>query len=137
MILQLGKHASDWKKMIEERPTPLDELGVDKKARVAVVAIEDDEFLKLLATRVPELAGEEAGDLDLLFVGVEHRADLSQLSALSRRLRHGGVLWALTREKGRAPEAHEIAAAGRSAGLLSGNVVEVSRTLQAVRLNKA
>lgn len=136
IVFQLGKHAGDWKKMIEERPTLLDELGVRKRARVALVGVDDDEFVRELATRVPELSGEEVKEVDLLFVGIEHRADLAQLGPLSKRVRRGGVVWAVYSEKARAPEEHEIAAAGRAAGLVNGHTVAVSRTLQALRLNK-
>jgi hypothetical protein len=140
IVLQLGKHASDWKKMIVERDTPLDQLGVgknSKKLRVGLVGIDDDELQRELATRVPAFAEADAGELDLLFVGVEHKADLLQLGPLSKRVKRGGVLWAVVSTRARsAPEAHEIAAAGRGAGLVSGNVVDFSRTLQALRLAK-
>jgi hypothetical protein len=136
ITLVLGKYAGDWKRFILERPTPLDALGVRKRARVGVVGVADDELIAQLQSRVPVLADEAASELDMVFVGVEHRADLAQLGPQSKRVRAGGVVWAVHQEKPRAPELHEIASAGRSAGLVIGGVVEFSRTLQALRLTK-
>jgi hypothetical protein len=137
ITLQLGKHAADWKKQIEERPTPVTELGVTKKSVVALVGIDDDELERELATCSPSFADADAKELDLLFVGIEHKQDLAQLGPLSKRVKRGGALWAVVSSKTRsAPETHEIAAAARGAGLVSGNVVDITRTLQALRLTK-
>ena len=133
----LGKHAGDWKKLIEERPTTVDELGVKPGSRLALVGIDDDELLALLNERVRAIAGDTDEDLHMLFVGVEHRADLAQLGGLARRVRRpNGVVWAVYSTKARTLTEPEIAAAGRAAGLVDGGIVDLSRTRKALRLTR-
>jgi hypothetical protein len=138
VVYHLGKHAADWKKMIEERPTPVDELGVKAGVKVALVNIDDDELLADLESRVKGgFAGDDATDLDLLFVSVEHKQDLAQLGTLARRVkRPGGTIWVVYSTRARTLDGPAIGAAGRGAGLIDGDTVDFTRTKKAVRLTR-
>jgi hypothetical protein len=136
LVLHLGRMASDWLKMLSERESVLDELGVTSRSRVALVGVDDDELSAQLAARVT-LLDEPAGELDFLFLGAEHRADLGRLPALAAHLRRpGGVIWVVfaTRKRGVAPG--EIVAAGEAAGLVAGHVIDLSHTRAAQRLTR-
>src|SRR5271156_1512222 len=62
----------------------IDKLGVKAGQRIAVLGVEDAEFLKDLADRVPEYSrGIRIGNADLIFFSAEAQQDLSQLKSLS------------------------------------------------------
>jgi hypothetical protein len=137
LVLHLGRNAPEWKRIMEERPDPLAALGVSSGARVGVVGIqEDDEIWTYLASHVRNFAGEnrETPDLDFLFVGAEHRADLKSLRAHAERVRKpGGILWVVA---GPRVDMRQIAAACRDAGLALGDIVAITRTREARRLTR-
>lgn len=128
VVLELGRHAAEWKKLIEDRPTMLRLLGLGKKSRVDVLGVDDEELNEALA---PLARGDE--DLDAIFVMAEHRADLAQLSALGKRLRRGGAVWVVHGPKLRPSE---IVAAGTSAGLVEAGAFVLSRGHDAVKLTR-
>jgi hypothetical protein len=137
VVFFLGRLAVAWKEVIEERPDLLRDLGVSERSRVAVVAVDDDELLQLLEARVRGFGetADDAGDLDALLTGVEHRADLARLGALAARVRAGaGALWVIFRDGVRGVDEEEVAAAGRAAGLVPGKTVVLARDRVALRL---
>jgi hypothetical protein len=137
ITFHLGRYAADWKRLIEERPSRLDELEVTPRSRIAMVAIDDDDLVTELSTRVRGFE-EGPGEVDLLFVGVRHRADLPRLAELARRLRRPrGVLWLVYAVESRVLPESEIIAAARAAGLSAGRTVALSRTHAALRLIRA
>jgi hypothetical protein len=138
IIFHLGRLAVPWKQIIDERPDLLRDLGVTARARVALVADDDDALVQALAARTPGDAdsASEAGDgLDVLFAGVQHRADLARLGAMAARVRPGsGVVWVVYPAGSRAVTEAAIVAAGRALGLASGITVELSPGRLALRL---
>jgi hypothetical protein len=126
LVFHLGRMAPEWKTMIEERPSPLAGMGIRTGAKVATVGIGDEEILAALGP-------ESAGEVEVLVVGVEHRADLAQLAALKARVRPAGVIWVLL--GGRKPPTEvDVANAGRAAGLIPGDTLEMLNGTLAVML---
>lgn len=131
LVFHLGRVAVAWAEKLGERPDLLRDLGVSKVASVAVVGVQDERLDEALRGRVVEDAV-----VDVLFAGVEHRADLARLTALAERLKPGGVLWVVYPEGSRAVSEADITAAGRAAGLVDGATVEVSPGRSALRLGR-
>lgn len=128
IVFDLGRHAADWKKMIEERPTMLGLLGLHRRSRIDVLGVDDAELLEALAP-LPRAETE----LDAIFMIAEHRADLAQLGPHAKRLRRGGAIWVVHTARLRASE---ITAAGTSAGLVEAGAFVLSREHDAVKLTR-
>jgi hypothetical protein len=139
LIFHLGKYAPDWKKMIEERPSRLDDLGIKHGMKVALIAVVDEVLEAELETRLPGFAANAAGDgvLDVLFLGIEHRRDLPSIAAQAPRVRVGGLMWVVYPMESRTvPSDSDVAAAGRAAGLASAGREALSRTHWALKLTR-
>jgi hypothetical protein len=135
LVLHLGRMTGDWKKMLEDRPEPFDELGVQPGSQVGLVGVDDDELNAYLTGRVRGFAGDNptGTDLDYLFVGAEHPRDLRPLKAYAERVRQpGGVIWLLG-----ALLPKDVVAPARDAGLVPGETIEVAGRLTARRLTRA
>lgn len=139
IVFHLGRLAAEWKQLIEARPSRLDELGVRPTSRVALIGVDDDELVTEIAARVPGFAPAETGDeLDVLFVGVEHRADLARLGQFAARVRRQlGVIWAIFPTAERGVSAAEITAAARPAGLVPTRTLEFGGERTALGLMRA
>jgi hypothetical protein len=133
MFFEIGRHAAEWKRMIDERPTPLDALDLKPGMRVALErVVVEGELLEAVAAMAVE-----GDNLDVLVFGAEHKADLTQLTAAARRVKPGGgVIWVLYTEGSRTISDPDIIAAGRTAGLVSAGAFEISRTQSAVKLTR-
>jgi hypothetical protein len=141
VTFDLGGLAVPWKAIFVERPDILRELGVTAKSRVALVSVDDEALVAALKRRVRDFSAEggDAGvdDLDYLFVGVEHRADLARLPALATRVRRpGGVIWLVHPAKGRNLAESDLTGGARAAGLVDGPVVEISPGMLARKLTR-
>lgn len=141
----LGRLAAAWKKIIEERPRRLDELGVKPKSKIAVIAVDDDELYAELAARVSgfDPAAADAAitsgkhDLDVLIVGAEHKADLPRVVGLASHVKKpGGVIWVVHPTESRALPTHEIAAAARAVRLVDAGTITFSATHTAIKLSR-
>ncbi len=127
--------ADKWLHAILNPPGRLDKLGVKPGQTVVVMALEDEEFLEELATRVDPVEAEE--NIDLLFLGVEDLADFDQLEDLIGGLGPKGAIW-IVAQKGRgAPlKDTEILAAARGQGLVDTKVCSFSKSHSALRFVK-
>jgi hypothetical protein len=135
----LGQHAAAWKGMIQERPDSLAVLAIEPRSRVAVVGVGDAAFVTELEESFPGCTqvADDAAELDVIFIGLEHRADLARLATQTLRVRRpGGVLWAVYPASSRVIAPHEIVPAARTAGLFMGDTVVVSKSHQALRLTR-
>jgi hypothetical protein len=133
-IFQLGRAAEPWAAIIAARPDLARDLDIGKRARVAMVAVDDEALGAALAGR---LLDDDAGALDVLLAGAAHPADLARLGALAARLRAGGVLWLIHDEDARGLGEEHIAAAARAAGLVAGKAIVLGRGRVARRLGRA
>ena len=124
--------ADKWLHAILNPPGRLDKLGVKPGQTVVVLALEDEEFLDELSTRVEPVEAEE--DIDLLFLGVEDLADFDQLEDLIGGLGPKGAIWIVAQKgKGAPLKDVEILAAARGHGLVDTKVCSFSKTHSALR----
>jgi len=105
----------------------LDKLGVKPGQRIALVGIEDPEFRKELAARVPGFARERPqDDLDLLFYRAESAEALPRLKNLARVIKRDGAIWVIY-PKGQAHIRElDVLTAGKAAGLVDNKVARFS-----------
>jgi hypothetical protein len=112
----------------------IDKLGVKPGQRVAVLGVESAEFLKDLASRVPEYSrGERISDADLIFFSAEARGDLSRLKALSKSIQKSGAIWVVYPKGQTHIREVDVIAAGKAAGLVDNKVCRFSDTHTALR----
>ena len=112
----------------------IDKLGVKAGQRIAVLGMEDAEFLKDLAGRVPEYSrGSRIGNADLIFLSAEAQEDLSQLKSLSRSICKSGGIWVVYPRGQKHIREIDVINAGKSAGLTDNKVCRFSGTHTALR----
>lgn len=112
----------------------IDKLGVKPGQRVAVLGVESAEFLKDLASRVPEYSrGERISNAGLLFFSAEALADLAQLKKLSRTIQKNGAIWVVYPKGQKHIREVDVIAAGKDAGLVDNKVCSFSSTHTALR----
>jgi hypothetical protein len=127
--------ADKWLHAILNPPGRLDKLGVKAGQTVVVLALEDEDFLEELSTRVEPVEADE--DIDLLFLGVEDLADFDQLEDLIGGLGPKGAIWIVAQKgKGAPLKDVEILAAVRGYGLVDTKVCSFSKTHSALRFVK-
>lgn len=127
--------AGRWLAKIRTPRSLLDKLGVRPGIRVAVLDVEDADFLRQLRERVPEIDGRVVPGTDLVFLAAESPAELGPLAGLRERLSPAGAIWVVHR-KGREGTLKDVQvfAAAREAGLVDNKVVSFSATHTAERL---
>jgi len=124
--------AEKWLHAILNPPGRLDKLGVKPGQTVVVLALEDEDFLEELATRVEPVEADE--NIDLLFLGVEDLADFDQLEDLIGGLGPKGAIWIVAQKgKGAPLKDTEILTAAREQGLVDTKVCSFSKTHSALR----
>jgi hypothetical protein len=112
----------------------IDKLGVKVGQRIMVLGVEDAEFLKDLADRVPEYSrGSRMGNADLIFFSVEAKEDLSQLKSLSRSICKSGGIWVVYPKGQKHIREIDVINAGKSAGLVDNKVCRFSQTHTGLR----
>ncbi|MGD0403307.1 MAG: hypothetical protein ABSB66_08920 [Candidatus Acidiferrales bacterium] len=112
----------------------IDKLGVQAGQRIAVLGVEDAEFLKDLADRVPDYSrGSRVANADLLFFSAEAQEDLSQLKLLSRSICKSGGIWVVYPRGQKHIREIDVISAGKSAGLTDNKVCRFSATHTALR----
>lgn len=112
----------------------IDKLGVKPGQRVAVLGVEDTEFLKDLAARVPEYSrGHRVANADLIFFSAEARQDVLQLKSLARSICKSGGIWVVYPRGQKHIREIDVIDAGKSAGLTDNKVCSFSGTHTALR----
>jgi hypothetical protein len=130
--LELGKAAEKWREKILRPPSRADKLGIKAGLTARLVGQLDGDFLDELQTRQVEITKGRTR-VDLLFYGVNQRAELTQAAKLSNFLKPNGALW-IVYPKGVAEiREMDVLAAGREAGLKDTKVASFSTTHTALR----
>ncbi len=135
-VFELGSpEAERWAGRITNPPNLMDKLGVKAGARVAVVAIDDEEFWKDLRARTDKVSeGGQAGPSDLVVYGVDDVAELAGISALEEWIRPDGVLWMVWPKGRKELTENHIRDAALAAGLVDVKVARFSATHSALKL---
>ena len=114
--------------------TLIDKVGVKPGQRIAVLGVEDTEFLRDLAASVPEYSrGNRISKAELIFFSAEAREDLSQLKSLSRSISKSGGIWVVYPRGQKHIREIDVINAGKSAGLTDNKVCRFSGTHTALR----
>ena len=117
--------------------TPLlDKLGVKPGMRLALIDIDDEEFVASLAARTADITkGPPLPDTDLIFLGADSVDELQRIAVLKAALVPNGAIWVVSR-KGKAATLRdvEVIDAAKSVGLVDNKVVSFSPTHTAQRL---
>lgn len=114
----------------------IDKLGVVPGARVAVIGIDDADFLATLAARTHDVTvGSPLPQTDVVFLAAASPADLAGLAALRDHLKPAGAIWVVSR-KGREATLRdvEVMAVAKASGLVDNKVVAFSSTHTSMRL---
>lgn len=112
-----------------------DKLGVKSESRVAVLKISDAAFLDQLRKRAWDISLlRPRENSDLIFLGVESKADLNKLPSHRSSLKSSGAIWAVY-PKGidRVREA-DVRAAALASGLVDVKIVSFSATHTGLKL---
>jgi hypothetical protein len=135
-VFELGRDAEKWAEKIRNPRGLLDKLGVKPGMKIAVLGVEDLEFLSQLRVRIGEPAsGEAVSEADFVFYEADRVEDLTRLSVLREAIKPAGGVWVVS-PKGKAAQIKDVdvMAAAREAGLVDNKVVGFSATHTALKL---
>ncbi len=137
-VLQLADRATaeKWARKILQPKSLIDKLGVKPESRVAVLGVEDADFLTQLEKRVGVKPATKAGAaLDFLFYAADSAAELAKLKTLKTHLQPAGAIWVISL-KGKAAKIKDtdVMQAARAAGLVDNKVCGFSATHTALKL---
>ena len=121
--------------MAETTKPLLDRLGVKPGSKVAIVHLEDSEFVKLLRQRTGDVViGKPHTTCDIVFMGANDMGDLGRLKEAKGWIEPNGAVWVI-RQKG--PDAPlrdtDLIGAGLAAGLVDNKIASFSDTHGAMR----
>ena len=135
-VFNLGRDADKWAEKIRNPRGLLEKLGVKPGMQIAVLGVEDADFLTQLAARVgaPD-RGIDSANLDIIFYEADHLNDLARLAELRTAIKPAGAVWVVS-PKGKGIEVRDVdvMAAAREAGLVDNKVASFSATHTALRL---
>ena len=135
-VFELGREAPKWAEKIRNPRGLLDKLGVKQGMTVAVLGVEDHDFISQLRERVGEPAcSGPVSDADLVFYEADRVDDLGRLKTLRDAIKPAGGVWVVS-PKGKTAEIKDtdVMVAAREAGLLDIKVVGFSQTHTALKL---
>ena len=121
--------------MVDPTKPLLDKLGVKPGSKVALVAMDDRSFVKLLRERTGDVVeGKPRSPCDLVFVGANTRRDLARLAEVKSWIEPNGAIW-MVRPKGGRSELKDtdLISAGLDAGLVDNKIASFSDTHGAMR----
>jgi hypothetical protein len=113
----------------------LDKLGVKPEQKIVVLGVEDAQFLKGLAERVPDFARGKpaAGSADVIFAAAEDTKALARLKSLAGAIAKAGAIWVVFPKGQKHIREVDVIAAGKSASLTDNKVCKFSETHTALR----
>jgi hypothetical protein len=106
----------------------LAKLGIKPGMRVALIGVDDPDFVAELATRTGDVVRRAADNCDAIFLLVSHRDHLGRMAPLLPRMRRDGSLWLVRPRGSRDISEAEAQQAGLDAGLVDVKVVRFSET---------
>lgn len=114
----------------------LEKLGVKPGAKVALVGLDDPDFLRELRQRTSDITTDRPqGACDLVFLAADTRADLRRINDVKKWIEPNGAIW-IVRPKGGRSELRDtdIIQAGLDSGLVDNKIMSFSETHGATRL---
>jgi hypothetical protein len=127
--LQLESAATKWADRINHPPSRLQKLGVKPDMVVIVLKVADAEFLDDIRRQGARVSKTSAPRVaDLVFYGATRRDALTQLRALSARIKTNGAIWVIRPRGNPNITETDVMTAGKRAGLVDVKVVSFSPT---------
>ena len=113
----------------------LDKLGVKPGARVALVNVDDADFVKLMRQRTSDVVlGKPRKPCDIVFFGATEMRDLDRLRDLKTWIEPNGAIWVIRLKGGRGVlKDTDLINAGLTAGLVDNKIASFSDTHGAMR----
>jgi hypothetical protein len=135
-VFELGAPSAKWAERIRNPRSLIDKLGVKEGMQVAVLGVDDADFMTSLRSRTDKIATKAAkAGSDLIFYAAESPKELSALASLKAKLQPNGAIWVVHRKgKGATLKDVEVFAAARAAGLVDNKVASFSATHTAEKL---
>jgi hypothetical protein len=121
--------------VVETTKPLLDRLGVKPGMRVAVLGIEDADFMKQLRGRVADIVLGKPGKVcDMVFLGANDKRDLERLKVAKGWIEPNGAVWVVRPKGARSPlKDTDLIDAGLAAGLVDNKIASFSETHGAMR----
>ena len=133
--LVLGRDAEKWALKIRYPRGRLDKLGIKPDMRVAVVGLDDPDFLAELRERTSDVSvGRPKKDSDAVVVALAKVADLPKLKALRAAIKKNGMIWVVWTKGRKEFREDDVRAYGPAAGLVDVKVMSFSDTLSGLKL---
>lgn len=133
--------AEKWALRIRLPKSLVDKLGLKPESQVAILGIDDPNFLAEASARLRTAAREKlsasqtGSGLDFIFYSADTTAELARLAALRRHLAPTGAIWVVSL-KGKAARIKDldVMRAAKEAGLVDNKVCSFSATHTALKL---
>lgn len=87
VIFNLGDKAQQWAEKIKNPKSLIDKLGIKVDSAVAIIGVNDKEFLEQLKERTKTITNKLVKELDFIFYAAESLKDLAELSQLKKCLK--------------------------------------------------
>jgi hypothetical protein len=113
----------------------LDKLGVRPGSKVAVVNLEEPDFLDLLRGRTKDVVfGKPRTPCDIVFMGASDARDLQRLKQVKSWIEPNGAIWVIRpKGKGSPLSDTDLIEGGLAAGLVDNKIASFSDTHGAMR----
>ncbi|HET7746144.1 MAG TPA: hypothetical protein VFM29_02520 [Vicinamibacteria bacterium] len=132
--LDLGHAAARWAARIREPRGLAEKLGLKPGLRVSVVGLDDERLREEVRLSGAEMVGPRAREVDLVFVGLQSKADLRRLTSARGRIRKAGAVWAVWPKGRKDLREDDVRAFNPTSGLVDVKVVSVSPVLSGLKL---
>ena len=132
ITLTLGSQAEKWAERIRSPKSAIDKLGVKTGQRVSVLAIE--RLAEELEARGADVSARLRQQTDVVFLGIDKRAELDRLPRIVEAIMPDGAIW-IVRPRGVAAITEaDVRNAARQHGLVDVKVVRFSDSHTAEKL---
>ena len=133
--LVLGRDAEKWALKLRSPRGRLGELGIEPGMRVAVIGLDDAEFLAELRERTSDVTtSRPKKDTDAILVALGKTADLPRLKTLRAAIKKNGMIWAVWPKGRKEFREDDVRAYALSEGLVDVKVMSFSDTLSGLKL---
>src|SRR5580704_4030768 len=133
-VLELGPAAEKWAEKILRPKSRAEKLGVKNAMQVSLIGKFDDDFKKELGAATKNVsAGKIAANSELIFVGLESSAGLSDVAKIAKSVRGATGLWIVYPKGKKEITENDVIGAGRKTGLKDVKVVGLSPTHTALK----
>ena len=113
----------------------VDKLGVKEGQRVAVLGVDDPDFLQQALRKGADIrVGRRRTAADMMVVGVERREDLPRLHTHREFIARDGAIWVVWPKGSPDVNENDVRDAALDAGLVDVKVVSFSPTRSALKL---